>query len=93
MQDSFLSLRMNMCLGRVNDRHFWNPGVFGYAMIPRCRPNSRFFFFIVTSIVYGTNRDFNFSIKLQHHTLSFGFHHYEEALAIQKIESLIRSKS
>jgi hypothetical protein len=24
----FLSLRMNKCLERVNDRHFWNPGVF-----------------------------------------------------------------
>ncbi len=38
---------------RVNDRHFWNLGVFSYAMIPRCRPNSRIFFFIVASIVYG----------------------------------------
>ncbi len=45
---------MNNCLERVNDRHFWNPGVFSYAMILSCRPNSRvFFFFIVTSIVYG----------------------------------------
>ncbi len=40
----FLSLRMNKCLERVNDRHFWNPGVFSYAIIPRCRPNSRVFF-------------------------------------------------
>ncbi len=24
----FQSLRMNKCLERVNDRHFWNPGVF-----------------------------------------------------------------
>jgi hypothetical protein len=48
-----LSLRMNKCLERVYDRHFWNPGVFSYAMIPRCRPNSRVFFvFIVQSIVY-----------------------------------------
>ncbi len=54
MRDSFfLSLRTNRGLERVNDRHFWNPGVFSYAMIPRCRPNSRvFFFFIVTSTVY-----------------------------------------
>jgi hypothetical protein len=43
---------MNKCLERVNDRHFWNPGVFSYAMIPRCRHNSRVFFFIVQSIVY-----------------------------------------
>jgi hypothetical protein len=42
---------MNKCLERVNDRHFWNPAVFSYAMTPRCCPNS-FFFFIVTSIVY-----------------------------------------
>jgi hypothetical protein len=39
----FLSLRMNNCLERVNDWHFWNPGVFSNAMIPRCRPNSRVF--------------------------------------------------
>jgi hypothetical protein len=39
-----LSWQMNKCLERVNDRHFWNPGVFSYAMIPRCRPNERFFF-------------------------------------------------
>jgi hypothetical protein len=25
-------------LGGVDDRHFWNPGVFSYA-IPRCCPN------------------------------------------------------
>jgi hypothetical protein len=49
----FLSLRMNKCLERVNDRHFWNPGVFSYAMKPRCRPNSRVFFFIIISLVYG----------------------------------------
>jgi integral membrane sensor domain MASE1 len=48
----FLSLRTNKCLEGVNGRHFWNPGVFSYAMIPRCRPNSTFFF-IVASIVYG----------------------------------------
>ncbi len=35
---------MNKCLERVNDRHFWNPGVFSYAMMPRCRHNSSFFF-------------------------------------------------
>jgi hypothetical protein len=40
----FSSLRMNKCLERVNDRHFWNPGVFSYAMILRCRPNSRVIF-------------------------------------------------
>ncbi len=45
---------MNKCLERVNDLHFWNPGVVSYAMIPRCHPNSRvFFFFIILSIVYG----------------------------------------
>jgi hypothetical protein len=45
---------MNTCFERVNDRHFWNPGVFNYAMIPRWCPNLKvFFFFIVTSIVYG----------------------------------------
>ncbi len=49
----FLSLRMNKCLRGFDDRHFWNPGVFSYAMIPRCRPNSRAFF-IVTSIVYAS---------------------------------------
>jgi hypothetical protein len=44
---------MNKYLERVNGRHFWNPGVFSYALIPRCRPNSSFFSsFIVTSIVY-----------------------------------------
>jgi hypothetical protein len=50
----FLSLRMNECLERVNDRHFWNPGVFSYAVIPRCRPNRQVLFSsIVTFIVYG----------------------------------------
>jgi hypothetical protein len=44
---------MNKCLERVNERHFWNPGVFSYAMIPRWRPNSKVLFFMVTSIVYG----------------------------------------
>jgi hypothetical protein len=53
----FLSLRMNKCLERANDRHFWSPGVVSYAMIPRCRPNSRGFFLIVTSIVYGGHMD------------------------------------
>jgi hypothetical protein len=48
----FLSLRMNKCLERANGRRFWNSGVFSYAMIPRCWPNSSFVF-IVTSIVYG----------------------------------------
>ncbi len=41
----FLSLRMNKCFEKVNDRQFRNPGVFSYAMIPRCRPKSIFFFF------------------------------------------------
>jgi hypothetical protein len=50
----FLSLQMNKCMKRVNDRHFWNPGVFGYAMIPRCRLNSTLFF-MVLSIVYAWN--------------------------------------
>jgi hypothetical protein len=31
MQDSFLSLRTNKCLERVNGRPFWNPGDFSYA--------------------------------------------------------------
>ncbi len=52
----FLSLRMNKCLERFYGRHFWNPGVFRYALIPRCRPNSRVIFsFIVASIVYSPN--------------------------------------
>ncbi len=41
----FLTSRMNKCLERVNDRYFWNPGVFSYAMVPKCHPNSRVFFF------------------------------------------------
>jgi hypothetical protein len=40
----FLSLRTNKCLERVNGRHFWNPGVFSYAMIQRWRPNLKVFF-------------------------------------------------
>ncbi len=36
---------MNKCLRRVDGRHFWIPGVFSYAMMPRCRSNSRVFFF------------------------------------------------
>jgi hypothetical protein len=40
---------MNKCLERFHDRHFWNPGVFSYAMIPRCRLNSTVIF-IVASI-------------------------------------------
>ncbi len=48
---------MNKCLERVNDRHFWNPGVVSCAMIPWCRHNSRIFFFIVTSIVNGLDPD------------------------------------
>ncbi len=35
---------MNKCLERVHGRHFCNPGVFSYAMIPRCRPNQELFF-------------------------------------------------
>ncbi len=60
----FSSLRMKKCSERVvNDRHFWNPGVFSYAMIPRWRPNLNvfFFFFIVTSVVYDQNRHLTFS--------------------------------
>ncbi len=45
MQDSFSSLRMDKCLERVDDRHFSTLGVFSYAMIPPCRPNSRDFIF------------------------------------------------
>jgi hypothetical protein len=41
----FLSLWMNKCMEMVNGRHFWNPGVISYAMIPRCCPNSRVFFY------------------------------------------------
>jgi hypothetical protein len=55
MQDIFLSLLMKKRLERVNDRHSWNPGVFSYAMIPKCRPNSKGFF-IVASVVYGLHR-------------------------------------
>jgi hypothetical protein len=32
--------------GLINDRHFWNPGVFSHAMLPTCRSNSRGFYFI-----------------------------------------------
>jgi hypothetical protein len=59
----FLSLLMSKCLERVNDRHFWIPGVISYAMIPRCHPNSRVFFFIVTSIVYGCGGGFYLNTK------------------------------
>ncbi len=45
MQDSFFEFADEKVFGRVNDRHFWNHGVFSYAMIPRCLPNSRVFFF------------------------------------------------
>jgi hypothetical protein len=45
---------MNKCLERVDGRQFWNPGVFSYAIVPRCCPNSRVFL-IVTSVVYGQN--------------------------------------
>jgi hypothetical protein len=49
---------MNKCLERVNDRHFWNPKVFSYAMIPIdvTQTQEFLFFFIVTSIVYGTGK-------------------------------------
>jgi hypothetical protein len=37
---------MNKCLERVNDRHFWNPGVVSYAMIPaKMSPQLKSFFF------------------------------------------------
>ncbi len=55
MQDSFSWVCgwTSTCRGLMTGI-FWNPGVFSYAMIPRCRPNERvFFFFIVASIVYG----------------------------------------
>jgi hypothetical protein len=55
MQDGFFEFAVKKCFERVNDRLFWNPGVFSYAMytmIPRCRPKSRGFYFIVASIVY-----------------------------------------
>jgi hypothetical protein len=40
-------------LKRFIDRHFWNSGIFSYAVILRCRLKSstQFFFYIVTSIV------------------------------------------
>jgi hypothetical protein len=53
---------MSKCLERVNDRHFWNPGVFSYAMMRRCGPNSRLFF-IVTSIVYAIHESKKNKIK------------------------------
>jgi hypothetical protein len=59
-----LSLRMNKCLERVSDRHFWNPGVFSYAMIPRCCPNSRVSFLIVTSIVYVGGVNMNHLLRI-----------------------------
>jgi hypothetical protein len=62
----FLSLRMNKCSERVNDRHFWNPGVFSYAMIWRWRPNLQVFFFIITYVVYGKQR-----VQSTHYSLVF----------------------
>jgi hypothetical protein len=55
MQDSFLSLRMNKCMERVNDRHLesWSLQLRNDT---KMSPNSRIFFFIVTSIVYGPDR-------------------------------------
>jgi hypothetical protein len=47
---------MNKCLERVNVRHFWNPGVFSYALTPVCHPNSRFFFSSSHLIVYAKCR-------------------------------------
>ncbi len=44
---------MNKCLEMVNDRYFWNPGVFSYAMIPKMPPQLKSLFIIVKSIVYG----------------------------------------
>jgi hypothetical protein len=46
--DGCFELTVLKCLKRVHDRHFWNPGVVSYAMIPRCHP---VFFSIVISIV------------------------------------------
>ncbi len=56
---------MNKCLKRVYDRHFWNPGVFSYAMILKCRPNSRVIFFIVASIVYAARPLINLHLRLR----------------------------
>jgi hypothetical protein len=39
----FLSLRTNKCLERVNDWHFWDPGVFSYAMIQDVAPTQEIF--------------------------------------------------
>ncbi len=62
-----LSSWMNSAWKGLMTGIFWNPGVFSYAMIPRCRPNSRFFFFIVTSIVYGGS-----TVKIIYTQLVFG---------------------
>jgi hypothetical protein len=55
---------MNKCFERVNDRHFWNSGVFSYAMIPRCHRNSRvFFFYRYNYSLMGENRVIGFKVK------------------------------
>jgi hypothetical protein len=56
---------MNKCLERVNDRHFWNPGVISYAIIPSVTPTQSFFFFpfIVTSVVYVYGNDTDYRYK------------------------------
>ncbi len=55
---------MNKCLERVNDRHFWNPGVFSYAMITKCRPNSRVFFHRhIYTVAYVCSRNWKLSVN------------------------------
>ncbi len=50
-----LSLRMNKCLGRVNNRHFFESWSLQLRNDTKMSPPTQefFFFFIVTSIVYG----------------------------------------
>jgi hypothetical protein len=64
---------MNMCLKRVDDRHFWTPGVFSYAMKPRCHPNSRVFFPFVTSVVYALTPQIRNSFSPFHYYNFFSF--------------------
>jgi hypothetical protein len=63
---------MNKSLERFYDRLFWNPGVFSYAVIPGCLPNSRVFF-IVTFIVYVNARP-------QMVGIDRSFYHWEKML-------------
>jgi hypothetical protein len=59
----FLSLQMNKCLKRVNDRQFWNPGVFSYSMIPDVASTQEFFFIVTSMVVFGAVRDFDVTGK------------------------------